>query len=73
MCGSFNITQIQGFRISILFRCNTCIVILQRRESVDYDRMQDLASVRGIIKDRRSARRGIYDVKAPITTERGIS
>ncbi len=29
MCGSFNITQIQGFRISILFRCNTCIVILQ--------------------------------------------
>ena len=30
MCGSFNITQIQGFRISILFRCNTCIVILQR-------------------------------------------
>lgn len=42
-----------------------------RRESVDYDRMQDSALVRGIIKDRRSARRVIYDVKVPITTECG--
>ena len=53
MCGSFNITQIQGFRISILFRCNTCIVILQDWverlnrfiEMFEYGMLQDAGKV----------------------------
>lgn len=42
-----------------------------RRESVDYDKVRNFAVVHGIIKDLRTVRRVIYDVKVPITTECG--